>query len=114
VLVIQGFSIQNGGNFGLDKTVRLWEVASGVERTVLRGHEDLVHACAFSPDGQLLASASEDGALIIWNVPRRSRLVMLQLGSSTVCCCHPGSHSVFAVGTQAGEVAVFDLIQPPQ
>jgi WD40 repeat protein len=43
-----------------DKTVRVWEAASGSCRSVLEGHTDYVRAVAFSPDGQLVASASYD------------------------------------------------------
>ena len=97
-----------------DKTVRLWKVARGARCAILRGHEDRVYACAFSPDNQLLASASGDETLLIWNMPHQSQLGMLQIGSAAVCCCHPYSPSVFAVGSRAGEIAVFDLIQPSQ
>jgi WD40 repeat protein len=43
-----------------DKTVQLWDAATGAERRVLQGHSDWVWAVAFSPDGQLVASASCD------------------------------------------------------
>jgi WD40 repeat protein len=39
-----------------DKTVRLWDVATGEELATLYGHPDQVHTVAFSPDGTLLAS----------------------------------------------------------
>jgi serine/threonine protein kinase len=41
-----------------DRTVRLWDPASGAHLRTLTGHRDDVNAVAFSPDGRLLASAS--------------------------------------------------------
>jgi hypothetical protein len=43
---------------GTDTTVRVWDVGSGVERVVLRGHTGAVEGVQFSPDGQRLASIS--------------------------------------------------------
>jgi WD40 repeat protein len=51
---------------GLDNSVRLWEVASGKVRREFRGHQARVNHLAFSPDGEVLASGSEDTTLLIW------------------------------------------------
>ncbi|KAK4158607.1 hypothetical protein QBC43DRAFT_382350 [Cladorrhinum sp. PSN259] len=43
-----------------DRTIRLWDTATGVFLQTLRGHGGTVCAVAFSPDGQTVASASYD------------------------------------------------------
>ena len=43
-----------------DRTIRLWDAASGALLRTLEGHTDYVNSVAFSPDGRLLASASDD------------------------------------------------------
>src|SRR5579884_1223871 len=60
-----------------DKTVRVWDAASGKELFTLRGHTDEVWGIAFSPDGRLLATASFDKKVMVWNVSSRKVLVTL-------------------------------------
>src|SRR5262249_9587038 len=51
-----------------DKAVRVWDVATGQPvLPPLRGHTELVLFMAYSPDGQSLASASDDATVIIWD-----------------------------------------------
>ncbi|MBV9125866.1 MAG: hypothetical protein JO112_21150, partial [Planctomycetes bacterium] len=51
-----------------ETALRLWEVASGQERGRFEGHVDSVLALAVSPDGKKLASGSEDGTVLIWDL----------------------------------------------
>ena len=46
-----------------DKTLRLWEAASGREIRRFEGHTSPVEAVAFSPDGRHIVSGSWDNAL---------------------------------------------------
>jgi WD40 repeat protein len=43
-----------------DKTVRLWDLATGATCSMLKGYLDLVRAMAFSPNSNLVASVSLD------------------------------------------------------
>jgi WD40 repeat protein len=51
-----------------DKTVRIWDAATGKEIAVLRGHEGYVQSAAFSPDGRRIITASSDRTARIWDV----------------------------------------------
>jgi WD40 repeat protein len=53
--------------------VIFWEAASGAHLHRLEGHEDWVMACALSPDGTRLVSASGDGTLILWEAASGAR-----------------------------------------
>jgi WD40 repeat protein len=57
-----GRTLASGSN---DRTVKLWDVATGRELSTLDGHAGEVESVAFSADGRVLASATAGGTLVL-------------------------------------------------
>jgi WD40 repeat protein len=58
----------------MDNTVRIWDVQSTKQITLLQGHHEGVLSVSFSPDAALVASGSADGTIRVWDIqaPPRS------------------------------------------
>jgi len=81
-----------------DKTVRVWDVASGRELHCLRGHTSNIMAVAFSQNGKLLASIDLVGDLLLWD-PHEGKLIRKagrQAGFSETIVFLPGGELLTA------------------
>ena len=67
-----------------DRTIRLWDAATGTHRHKLTGHNSYIYSISFSPDGLTLASGSENGKIRLWNVTTGQYRVTLEGHSSSV------------------------------
>jgi WD40 repeat protein len=56
----------------------LWDPATGEQRALLRGHPKPIRSLAISPDGRLLATGDEGGAVRIWELPGGALRATLQ------------------------------------
>jgi WD40 repeat protein/tRNA A-37 threonylcarbamoyl transferase component Bud32 len=61
-----------------DKTVRLWDGATGEELKTLRGHEEVISALAISADGMRVASGSDDKVIKLWDAQTGAELMTLR------------------------------------
>ena len=61
----------------LDKTLKIWDAATGAELTTLTGHTSAMRAVAYSPDGTRIVSGSDDKTLKIWDAATGAELTTL-------------------------------------
>ena len=94
-----------------DRTLKIWDIGgyagpvsagaivhAGKCRT-LSGHRHEVNGCAISPDGTLIASASEDKTLKIWEVSSGECLTTLHVdGALASCAWLPDGERLIATG----------------
>ena len=75
---VSSVAFSPGGKFAAtgssDKTIKLWETASGREIRSFQGSAGNVRTLAFGPSSRLLASIDQDYTVKIWEVPT-SRLL---------------------------------------
>lgn len=69
-----------------DKTIKLWDPATGKNTTNFRGHNAQVFSLAFSPDGRTLASGGWEKTIKLWDVATGKNIVNLDAGSKAVNC----------------------------
>ncbi|MDZ7962778.1 MAG: WD40 repeat domain-containing serine/threonine-protein kinase [Aulosira sp. DedQUE10] len=51
-----------------DRTIQVWNIATGQEISTLKGHSQRVNVLAISPNGKTLVSGSDDSTIKVWNL----------------------------------------------
>ncbi len=69
-----------------DKTVRLWEVATGKELRCFKGHTADVNSVTFDSKGKWLASGSKDNTIRLWEAASGKQLHCLIDHASAINC----------------------------
>ena len=91
-----------------DKTVKLWDVASGRLLNTLTGHSNYVIQVAFSPDGTRLVSVGDDEPSIkIWDVSTGMLLRTIETPTREVAYS-PDGKLIATVGATSANIALWD------
>uniref|UniRef100_A0A7S4A1M8 Uncharacterized protein n=1 Tax=Pelagomonas calceolata TaxID=35677 RepID=A0A7S4A1M8_9STRA len=77
-----------------DKTLKVWDVATGECVATLKGHSSDVSSVAVFPDGRRVVSGSWDNTLKVWGIETGKCVATLEGHSGEVRC---GVHCTFAM-----------------
>ncbi|WP_082348688.1 WD40 repeat domain-containing protein [Planktothricoides sp. SR001] len=84
-----------------------WQEADGWEAWELEGHTETVTAIAFSPDRFLLASASEDGRVCLWDSAEELVQILSGADDGFSCLAWQPQGQFLAAGGQNGELLIW-------
>ena len=91
-----------------DKTAGVWDISSGAETAVLKGHEGAVERAEFSPDGSRILTAARDGTARLWNAISGEQLFILQpVGNYPTAIFSPNGNQVLTAGENS-DAALWD------
>ena len=94
-----------------DNTIKLWNLNNtAVPQAILSGHIGTVKSIAFSPNGELLASAGLDGRVILWDVHSATKINALEVSALTVAISPDGHYLV----TASRHLQLWDIRNPKE
>ncbi len=89
-------------------SILLWEVPDGKLHFILKGHTDNINALAFTPNGRMLASGSNDGTIRLWDASTGTE--MLSLSSEKLqALVFSIDRKILASGSENGTIRLWDV-----
>ena len=95
-----------------DKTLKVWDPASGRELRTLTGHTGSVYGVALSGDGRITVSASQDKTLKVWELETGDTVATFTCDAAAFCCAFSDALKLIVAGDSGGHVHFFRLVEP--
>jgi WD40 repeat protein len=89
--------------------MRLWDVATGLERAAIRTDRDSIKAAVFSPDGRTLIVARGGGIIQLWDVAAGHETASRRIDSDNTHMAFTSDGRFLAAGCADATVRVWDL-----
>lgn len=90
-----------------ENVARIWDVEKGEPVSPPLAHQREINVVAFSPDGELLATAADDRTVHLWNI--EGQPVAALVTDAPNRCLDFSSDGRLAVGSDDGQVKVWNL-----
>ena len=94
--------------------IQILDSMTGKSKGLLIGHEDIrkkgIFALAFSPDGKMLASGSDDKTVILWDIEKKKQIITLKGHKGTITAvAFSENGKTLATGDEVKEIRIWDL-----
>jgi RNA polymerase sigma factor (sigma-70 family) len=103
-----GKTLASGG----DKTIQLWDAATGKLGATLNGHTGTILSVAYSPDGKTVASASGDKTLKLWDAATGQERATLKHADTVTSVVFSRDGKTLASGSYDKTIKLWDLAPP--
>ena len=101
-----GKTLVSGSN---DKTIKVWDLATGKELRTLTCHQDSVNSIALSSDGQTLVSGSYDETIKVWDLATGGEPRTLNNQSAVNSVALSSDGQTLVSGSLVNTIKVWDL-----
>jgi WD40 repeat protein len=88
--------------------LKIWDVANGDEVRTLNGHSLGVRVCAYSPDGGLIASGSDDQTLRVWSADAGLEILAAPHDGAVTSCAFSPNARWIASGSEDKSIKIWD------